>query len=56
MYIVENRSYSTVEIEIREFLVTNTFAYAYVSWKRYVFNSIGKKVLTFGMSLYIFYI
>ena len=41
IYVVKNRSFSTVEIEVREFLLTNTFAYAYVCLKRYVFNSIG---------------
>ena len=30
-----------MEINIREFSVTNTFAYAYVCLKRYVFDSIG---------------
>ena len=33
--------YSTVEIGIREFSATYTFAYAYVCLLRYVFNSIG---------------
>ena len=36
----EKCSYSRMEIEIREFLATNTFAYAYDCLKRYVSNSI----------------
>ena len=51
------RSYSTVEIEIREFLATNTFAYAYVCLKRYVFNSIGvygcERIWTFDRANYL---
>ena len=41
IFTVKNRLYSTVEIEIREFSTTNTFACAYVCLQRYVFNSIA---------------
>ena len=41
IFIVKNRSHSTVETKIREFSATNTFSYTYVCFKHYVFNSIA---------------
>ena len=44
----KNRSYSTVEIKICEFLAIDMFAYAYVRLKRYVFSIIDVIVIRLG--------